>query len=76
MRQNCLKNTSGGVVGTATFVLLFLATLTSGCRQSPTNRAEEAKKFLAPTDVSKLRPEAREALSHMPGGDKYKPAGQ
>lgn len=69
MRHNRFNKTLSGMVGTAAPMLLFL--IAPGCGQSKTaDRAAEQEKFLAPTDVSKLRPEAREALRSMPGGDK------
>lgn len=76
MTPNRLNLPSGFVRGTAATTLLFLILVISGCGQpKATNRADEEKKFLAPTNVSQLRPEAREALRHMPGGDKAQPPG-
>ena len=75
MKKNRLNKLSGVVMGTAALSLLFPFALTSGCAEkSAGKRAEEEQKFLAPTNVSKLRPEAQEALSHMPGGAKAPPA--
>ena len=76
MKPTRLNLRSGVLMGTAAVVLLFPIALTPGCGQpKAATRTDEVKQFLAPTDVSKLRPEAREALSHMPGGDKFQPSG-
>ncbi len=69
-------NSSFGVLkGTAVVILLFLIIIAHGCSPNkPMSRADEQKQFLAPTEISKLRPEAREALRHLPGGDQAAPA--
>ena len=72
--RNRLNSFSGVAAGTATLALLFPLALTPGCAENkPADRADAEKKFLAPTDVNKLTPAAREALSRMPGGDKAPP---
>lgn len=74
--RNRLTKLSGATTGTAALALLFLVAFASGCgEQKAANRADEEQKFLAPTDMNKLTPAAREALSRMPGGEKAPPPG-
>lgn len=68
MSANRLKALSGVVPGAAVFGLLFLVAFPMGCAKKPPSRAESERKFLAPTDVSKLTPEAR---AHLPGAAKF-----
>ena len=76
MRRSAPNQLSGVVTGTAALTLLFLIALTPGCGQPKAeNHADEVKQFLAPTDLNKLTPQAREALRHMPGGDKAQTPG-
>jgi hypothetical protein len=72
MSRNRLKSSSGTVPGTATIALLLLLVLSAGCAEKAVSRAEAERKFLAPTDVNKLTPEAR---AHLPGGGKFQPTG-
>lgn len=62
------------VVPTVAFFLLLLlsAALSSGCAQKAQSRAEAERKFLAPTDINKLTPAAR---NRLPGGGAFQPTG-
>ena len=72
MKTNLLKSSPAWMPGVVAMALLLLV-LSSGCAQKTESRSAEEKKFLAPTDLNKLTPEARAQLSRIGKAPAAKP---
>lgn len=64
---------NGARLSLATAALLSLLAFAPGCAPKTESRTAEEKKFLAPTNLNKLTPEARAHLSRMKKAPAAKP---